>query len=154
MPLQSELRDVNPPGVSKTTDYMLTWVIRSHMFADLRARRISKVEMDEVTTVKDVETIFPDSGRWLTELARAHAIATVSDVADLLGYTHPPELLTRFCCIFGDQTVLCIPPEYLTKNAIPLKKLRAEIFQKTGVVPVPALLLMQYQSSSQSVQSR
>jgi hypothetical protein len=144
--LKSLLSELSPPGFSKGSSYMIPWIIRSHIFADLRVRGVSEIDLDD-TLVTELDGVFPDSGGWLAELAKRHQTESVRGLCGLLGYKHPPELLTMFCCLFGDKDLLNYTPKELRKRMVSLKRRRVEYTKSIGVAPVPVLLVTEVMQS-------
>ena len=68
----------------------------------------------------------------------------MSEVCEYLEYRGPPELLTMFCCIFGDNVVLRTELSILQEKAKILKHAREEAFRASGIVPVPAVLIKRF----------
>lgn len=68
--LSALFEKLRPPGIGRVSDYMMPWVIRSHIFVELRARGIDNLRVDDLT-VDELQGAFPDSGNWIKVVGRA-----------------------------------------------------------------------------------
>jgi hypothetical protein len=145
--LRSELSNIHPPGLNSDGDYSIPWIIRSHVFAELRSRGISKLNLDD-TSLGEIRNVFPDSKDWLGKFARKKGLASFAEICHELEFKHPPELLTMYCCLFSENTVMSIAPASLAKHIAALRRARRSATVATGVVPVPALLVKRVAASA------
>ena len=151
-----QLRQINPAGISADpqTPYMLTWLIRSHLYAELYSRGI-KLAMSKHVTVNDFVSSFPDASSWTTAFARATtglkrreaALMTVFALAKMLKYTHPIEMMTCLFCTFGHPGVVNTDTAYLKANCEALRAYRIEHKAKSPVEMHPATLIKSYSES-------
>ena len=147
------LRKINPAGINADPKhpYTMSWLIRSHLYAELRCRGIT-LAMHKDVTIREFSASFPDACSW-TE-AYAYATSTkkqsvrdsgfqkVADLVKELQFTHPSELLTCFFCIFGHEAVLNTSTQYLEDHH---EALRAHRLQNTANVEMhPSTLLKSY----------
>ena len=146
------LRKINPAGINADPKhpYTMTWLIRSHLYAELRSRGIT-LSMHKGVTIKEFSASFPDACSWAETYAfacsessgRAEAgFLKVSDLVHKLKYTHPIELLTCMFCLFGTEAVLSTSTQYLEAHH---EALRAHRLQSKAKVELhPATLLKSY----------
>ena len=138
--LMSVLSTIDPPGVAKAKTYSCAWIARVHIIVELRVRGIPRLGSD-TTTLQDVQGIFPDVGTWLSTLAKKYRLTTLRDVSAHLGYQHPPELLTMYCCFFGAPEITTTPLQFFEEAAGSLRAARMAIMQQHGITAVPAVLV-------------
>ena len=142
------LRDLNPPGLSKAGNYTIPWVVRSHALAEMRAWGIERCENTDDMSVKDFSGMFPDVVHWVDKFSKQlGGVSTVEALFDGLSYTHPPEVFSMFCCVFGEAAALATSVEFLTTHYQALRALRKTMSEVSGVLPVPAVLLAEFDTS-------
>ena len=88
------LQMIDPPSLGKD-DYSVLWVIRSHFFAELRARGIERVSVPKRMLASDMLLAFPDQGEWLRVVIRSTGANTTMDLVSKLGA--PLLTLHAFC---------------------------------------------------------
>ena len=69
-------------------------------------RGVDRCQVPSDMTVTTFSQCFPDSGDWLTKLAKVHDVTLVHELLDLFEYTHPAELFAMLCCICGEKSLL------------------------------------------------
>ena len=148
-PLQSLLSMLHPPSLNPEGDYSIPWCIRSHSIAEMRVRGIDRCQVPSDMTVTTFSQCFPDSGDWLTKLAKVHDVTLVHELLDLFEYTHPAELFAMFCCIFGEKSLLSYDVRFLQQHSAKIRKIRIELQQHILLTPVPAVALSEYMKEHQ-----
>ena len=155
--LTKQLRKVDPAGINSNPKkpYTMSWLIRSHLYAELKARGI-KLSVNKDILIKDFSSSFPDAQSWTEVYAfaasktstakRQTTYARVVDLVKELKYTHPIELLTCFFCTFGHEGVLRTATEYLQQHCEGLRSYR--ISNNANVELHPSTLLKAYEEAN------
>ena len=81
-PLKTLLSKWHPPSLSPGQDYSILWCIRSHCFAEMRARGINKCHVPADMSINSFSQCFPDAGKWLTQLAKEYDFKFVHELLD------------------------------------------------------------------------
>ena len=151
--LMAALRKIHPAGINSKPKcpYTLSWLIRSHLYAEMRSRGIT-LSVHKDVTIKEFSASFPDACSWTEAYAfatstRAQRVCDVGsvkviDLVKELQYTHPIEMLTCLFCIFGHEMVLRTSTQYLEAHH---EALRAHRIQSNANVELhPSTLLKSY----------
>ena len=150
--IMDALRKVDPAGVNTRMDrpYTMTWLIRSHMYAEMQCRGIT-LSVSPETTLRDFSSVFPDARAWtyayasallgIRRRAESHRFQ-VLDMVTKLQYKFGIEMLTCLFCLFGTAAGVCTT--YLEAHCEALRAHRIKHTASTQVEMHPEHLLTTY----------
>lgn len=119
--------------------YGFLWAIRAHLIVVMRANGIEQLEMDPKFTTSAFARMFPDQSHWIR--AWGNSGKNVGWLFKKMEYAEAPELFSMYACLFSDDQVINVSPEFLRENLGRLQLLRQTCKTSYGQNPHPAVLL-------------
>lgn len=125
-----------------TPGYHWPWLLRTHMFVEMRVRGIR-----QLSVVRDwgeaelMEACRPDMSGWIPIWMKSVAGNSLKKLIRFLSYKEPLELLGCFACLLGDSTIQSIDQEQLKRFARKVKERRRQMVISTGREPHPVMVV-------------
>jgi hypothetical protein len=127
-------------GVVKGDSYGWSWLVRTYLFASMRAAGISRLRVtNDWNTEQVVEALLPDQSRWLPHWMRSKGWTLKQLSAHLKDV--PVEMLSCMACILGDTALDKFDMSTLEGNLQRIMKVRAEVRKKYGWEGNPSLVV-------------
>ncbi len=83
--LLSIFNDIQLPHIRVAASCSPLWLIRSHLYTELRCRGIKQVEVDDDVPVSELSAAFPDSHGWIPKLVKITGASTVGELLERIG---------------------------------------------------------------------